>query len=193
MVLAWVTGLLLVVAVAVSFNRLVRRRNLVREAWSGIDVQLKRRHDLIPSLLETVRGYADFERDVLERVTRLRSRATAGGPEIRDLQDGENQLASQVKTLFAVSEDYPELMANQSFVNFQRQLVEIEDKLQMARRYFNGAVRDHNILVESFPSNLVAQTFGFRRREFFEVESAAERLPVAVSLTGSEDPPVAAP
>ena len=178
--LLWLTLVGLAALLAIAFNRLVRHRNLVKEAWSGIDVQLKRRHHLIPSLLETVKGFAEFERDVLERVTRLRARATAGGPEIRELQDGENQLASKVQQLFAVAEGYPELRTNQSFLTFQQQLVEIEDKLQMARRSYNGAVRDHNIRIESVPSDVVAKVFGFTRREFFEVQSAAERLPTAV-------------
>jgi LemA protein len=157
--------------VAVAFNRLVRQRNLVREAWSGIDVQLKRRHDLVPGLVESVRGHAAFERGVLEDVTRLR----AGPPASRALQDGENALAAQLRGLLAVAEAYPQLRAGDSFLTLQRQLAEVEDHLQMARRYYNGTVRDYNTAVESFPSNLVAGAFGFALLEFFQVESAVER------------------
>jgi LemA protein len=174
--------LLLLLAVlvwlVVAFNRLVRQRNLVREGWSGIDVQLKRRHDLVPALVEAVRGHAAFERGVLEEVTRLR----AAAPATRAQQDGENALAAQVRGLLAVAEAYPDLRASDSFLALQRQLAEVEDQLQMARRYFNGAVRDYNIAVESFPSNLVARGFGFALHDFFQVESAVERQVPAVRL-----------
>lgn len=170
--------LALLVWLVVAFNRLVRQRNLVREGWSGIDVQLKRRHDLVPALVEAVRGHAAFERGVLDEVTRLR----AAAPATRALQDGENALAAQVRGLLAVAEAYPELRASDSFLALQRQLAEVEDQLQMARRYFNGAVRDYNIAVESFPSNLVARGFGFALHDFFQVESAVERQVPAVRL-----------
>jgi LemA protein len=163
--------LALLLAGALTFNRLVRHRNLVREAWSGIDVQLKRRHDLVPGLVESVRGHASFERGVLEEVTRLRADARAS----RALQDGENALATQLRGLLAVVEAYPQLRAGASFLALQQRLVDVEDHLQMARRYYNGTVRDYNTAVESFPSNLVARAFGFPLEEFFEVESAIER------------------
>ncbi|MFN8643347.1 MAG: LemA family protein [Candidatus Binatia bacterium] len=162
-------GLLL--AGALAFNRLVRHRNLVREAWSGIDVQLERRHDLVPNLVEAVRGHAAFERGVLEAVTRLRGDARAS----RALQDGENALTAQLRGLLAVAEQYPQLRAGESFLDLQRQLAEVEHQLQMARRYYNGTVRDYNTAVESFPSNLVARIFGFPLEELFQVESAVER------------------
>ena len=158
-------------AVALSFNRLVRHRNLVREAWSGIDVQLKRRHDLVPALVECVRGHAKFERGVLEDVTRLR----ADAPASRAQQDGENALSTQIRGLLAVVEAYPELRAGQSFLELQQRLTEVENHLQMARRYYNGTVRDYNTVAESFPSNLVAHAFGFAPEVFFQVESASER------------------
>ena len=161
----------LALAGALAFNRLVRHRNLVREAWSGIDVQLKRRHDLVPNLVESVRGHATFERTVLEEVTRLRGAPRAS----RALQDGENALATQLRGLLAVAEAYPQLRAGESFLGLQQRLTEVENQLQMARRYYNGAVRDYNIVVESFPSNLVARAFGFTLEEFFQVESALER------------------
>ncbi len=164
-------GALIVVAIALSFNRLVRHRNLVREAWSGIDVQLKRRHDLVPSLVESVRGHATFERGVLEDVTRLR----AAAPASRALQDGENALSAQLRGVLAVAEAYPQLRAGESFLALQQRLADVENHLQMARRYYNGTVRDYNTAVESFPSNLVARAFGFGVEEFFQVESALER------------------
>jgi LemA protein len=171
MIVALVLLLALLLWTAVAFNRLVRHANLVREAWSGIDVQLKRRHDLVPNLAEVVRAHASYERQVLEEVTRLRG---AGQP-TRALQDGENALTAQVRGLLAVAEAYPELRATRGFLDLQRQLTEVEDQLQMARRYYNGAVRDYNTAVESFPSNLVAAVSGFTLREFFQIESAVER------------------
>jgi len=162
----------------VAFNRLVRLANLVREAWSGIDVQLKRRHDLVPNLVEVVRSHAGFERDVLERVTTLR----ASGRATRDLQDGENTLSEQLRGLLAVVEAYPELRATRAFLDLQARLAEVENQLQMARRYYNGTVRDYNTAVESFPSNLVAARFGFAKQEYFQVESALERATPEVGL-----------
>jgi len=173
MMLTWLLGALIAAAIviALAFNRLVRHRNLVREAWSGIDVQLKRRHDLVPSLVESVRGHATFERGVLEDVTRLRGDAPAS----RALQDGENALSAQLRGLLAVVEAYPQLRAGESFLELQKRLAEVENHLQMARRYYNGTVRDYNTVVESFPSNLVAGAFGFTLADFFQVESALER------------------
>ena len=173
MILTWLLGALIVaaIAIALTFNRLVRHRNLVREAWSGIDVQLKRRHDLVPSLVESVRGHATFERGVLEDVTRLRGSAPAS----RALQDGENALSAQLRGLLAVAEAYPQLRAGESFLELQKRLAEVENHLQMARRYYNGTVRDYNTVVESFPSNVVAGAFGFTLADFFQVESALER------------------
>lgn len=168
--LALGAALAVLVAAVLAFNRLVRRRNLVREAWSGIDVQLKRRHDLVPALVESVRGRATFERTVLEEVTRQRGTGAS-----RALQDGENALTTQLRGLLAVVEAYPQLRAGESFLDLQRRLADVENQLQMARRYYNGTVRDYNIAVESFPSNLVARALGFDLEEFFQVESAVER------------------
>ena len=164
-----------------SFNRLVRDRNLVTEGWSGIDVQLKRRHDLVPSLVETVRGYAEFEKGLLEDVTRLRAGAS-GREATRELRNDENALTDRLRTLFAVAEAYPDLKANRSFLTLQQQLTEIEDALQYARRYYNGTVRNFNIRVESFPSNLVARLFGFSQAEFFEIQTATERQTPSVDV-----------
>jgi len=185
---AFVLLLLAISGAALAFNRLVRHRNLVREAWSGVDVQLARRHDLVPRLAEIVRGHADFERGVLENVTRLRAQAPAVAPSrrapvtSREMQDGENALATQMRSLLAVVEAYPELRAGESFLDLQARLVEVENQLQMARRYYNGTVRDYNTAVESFPSNLVARATGFGLEPFFQVESALERATPEVRL-----------
>ena len=167
--------LVLVVAwTAYAFNRLVRQSNLVREAWSGIDVQLKRRHDLVPNLVEVVKAYAAHEREIFESVARLRSEAAAARASA-ELERHENTLASRLRSVLAVAEAYPELLANRSFLDLQNQLAEVENHLQMARRYYNGTVRDYNVAVESFPSNVVAAALGFRLERYFQVESAIER------------------
>jgi len=167
--------------VALAFNRLVRQRNLLAEGWSGIDVQLKRRHNLIPALVETVTGYARHERTALAEITALRTRRR-DGQALKDTQDTENALTDQLKGLFALAESYPDLKASRNFVNLSEQLGEIEDQIQMARRYYNGAVRNYNVRVESFPSNLVAGLFGFRRQEFFEIATATERAAPKVEM-----------
>lgn len=176
-------GLLVILLLWViyAFNRLVRQRNLMQEGWSGIDVQLKRRHDLIPSLVECVRGYQAFERTVLEDLTRLRSSAEAD-ENLTDLKTHENALTGRLKTFFALAEAYPDLKASANFAQLSKQLVEIEDAIQFARRYYNGTVRDLNIRIESFPSNIVAGMFRFERAEFFEIETTAERSTPAVSV-----------
>jgi LemA protein len=156
----------------VLYNRLIRARNLVNEGWSGIDVQLKRRHDLVPNLVETVKGYASHEKGVLEDVTRLRAELNGGAPETGE---NETRLSHSIKTLFAVAESYPELKADKNFRELQKQLAEVEDQLQFARRYYNGAVRNYNIQVESFPGNIIASLFGFKRQDFFQIEYATER------------------
>ena len=160
--------------VAVSFNRLVRYTNLVDEAFSGIDVQLKRRHELIPNLVECVKEYAAFERSLLEDVVAARS-STATTNDMAGLNARENGLTAVLVKFFAVAEAYPELKADTSFSQLCSQLVEIEDAIQYSRRYFNGAVRNLNISIESFPSNLVANLFNFTTKEFFEVDSITER------------------
>lgn len=165
---------------AIAFNRLVKQRNLLREAWSGMDVQLRRRHDLVPNLVECVKGYSDYEKSLLERVTELRALPAEGGR--KQTETGENALTDQIKRLFAVVERYPEIKANRNFLDLQDQLAEIEDQLQMARRYYNGAMRNHNTLVESFPSNMVARLFGFAREEFFQIVTTSEREAPKVDL-----------
>ncbi len=160
--------------VAVAFNRLIRRRNLMREGWSGIDVQLKRRRDLIPNLVEAVKGYSEHEKAALERIVLLRTQGEQAA-DVAEASASENALTQQIKSLFALAESYPDLKAGKNFIELQEQLAEVEDQLQMARRYYNGAVRNYNTLAQSFPSNIVARLFGFRRGEFFEIETATDR------------------
>jgi len=171
-------GLVIVVVVwAVGiYNGLVSLRNRGDGAWADIDVQLRRRHDLVPNLVETVKGYAAHERQTLEEVVRARQQAVSlsgGTPEER--ARAENQLTGMLRSLFALSERYPQLRANENFLALQTSLQEIEEALQNARRYYNAVVRDFNTKTEVFPSNLVARQFGFKKREYFEVEDEAVR------------------
>lgn len=175
---------LLVIILIAIYNGLVTIRTRVEEAWSDITVQLKRRADLIPNLVESVKGYAKHEKQVFEDVTEARSNvinATSQGP--KATAAAENQFESALKSLFAVSENYPQLRATENFQQLQAELVDTEDKIQASRRFYNGAARDLNIKVDSFPSNLVASMFGFKKREFFEVEDmAAVEKPVDVKF-----------
>ena len=156
------------------YNKLVRNKNLVAEGWSGVDVQLKRRTNLIPNLIESVKGYMKHERELLSEVTKLRAESLQT-KEIDAKTQVENALSRSLASLFAVAENYPDLKANQNFLDLQQQLSQVEDQLQMARRYYNGTVRNYNILIESFPSNFVAQTFQFKQKNFFELENEADR------------------
>lgn len=171
-------GILLVIAAyaVVIYNGLVKARQMVREAWSGIDVQLKRRADLIPNLLETVKGYASHEKDTLAEVTEMRTRAQ-GVPagDVAGRAAAEGMLSQALGKLFAVAEAYPDLKANENFRDLQQSLDKMETEIQMARRYYNGAARDLNVQVESFPSNLVANTFKFEQADYFEIENDADR------------------
>lgn len=178
--------LLLVVALAVAgiiwiYNTLVRDRNLVRAGWSDIDVQLKRRHDLIPRLVNCVKAYAAHERATLEAVTELRSRSEAT-TDLREKAAIEAAVEDGVHRLIVVVEDYPELKADQNFRDLQSELVDTEDKIQYARRFYNGAVRSLNTRIESFPHLLVARPLGFEPAQFFAVDDASERAAVPVSL-----------
>jgi LemA protein len=166
--------LVLILAVVIIYNSFVRKRNLVQEAWSGIDVQLKRRYDLIPNLVRSVQGYAKHEKGLFESVTNARTRAIEAQG-VKPQAEAENTLTGQIRSLFAVAENYPTLKANENFISLQNSLNEIEDQIQMARRYYNGTVRDFNILVQSFPSNLIAGIFDFKQKEFFEIELATQR------------------
>ena len=162
------------------FNHLVRCNTLVNEAYSGIDVQLKRRHELIPSLVECVKGCATFERSVLEDVVAARS-ATDTVADMADLNAKENRLTAGLTRLFAIAEAYPDLRANTHFSQLSSQIIAIEDAIQYSRRYFNGAVRDLNIAINSFPSNLVANWFHFTTKDYFEVNSVEERFTPTVA------------
>ncbi|MEY3029084.1 MAG: hypothetical protein RL198_481 [Actinomycetota bacterium] len=167
---------LLGIYVVVTYNALVALRVRVDEAWSDITIQLKRRADLIPNLIETVRGYASHEREVFEAVTK--ARAATISPESLEhpaqAAQAENMLQGALKSLFAVSEAYPQLVASQNFLELQRELTDTEDKIMAARRFYNGGVRELNIKLQQFPNNLFAKSFGFTEREFFEVEDRAQ-------------------
>lgn len=178
-----VIAVVAIVAFAVIgvYNGLIQLKNKVDEAWSDIDTQLKRRYDLIPNMVETVKGYAKHESKTLEAVTQARNMAmSAKSPEERI--QAENALSGTLKTLFAVAENYPDLKANQNFMDLQATLKEIEEKLQLSRRYYNATVRDFNTKVEIFPNNIVAGIFHFARRKFFEIENQEERNNVKVSF-----------
>ena len=167
-----------VVYAAVVFNSLVRTRQMANEAWSGIDVQLKRRSDLVPNLVDTVKGYATHERTVLEEVTQLRgaARAVPAG-DVAARAQAEGLLSAALGKLFALAESYPDLKASNNFLALQQQLSDLENELQMARRYYNGTVRNLNVLVQSFPSNLIAAPFGFGTRAFFELGAGEGAVP----------------
>ncbi|MEJ8568385.1 LemA family protein [Elongatibacter sediminis] len=180
----WILAVLLAALLAwgvVTFNRLVRLRNQVNEAWAGIDVQLQRRHELVPNLAATVKGYVQHESGALERVTRLRAQDIM--PMSRRERE-ESGLSRSIGRLFALAEDYPDLKASEGFQQLHDSLVEIEEHLQYARRYYNGSVRDNNNTVESFPSMLIARLFGFGTAAFFEIELASQRAAPAVELGG---------
>jgi LemA protein len=179
--------LIAVVAVLVvwfifAYNRFIRLRNREKEAESDIDVQTKRRYDLIPNLVESVKGYMKQERTVLENVTKARAQAMATGGTALDKAGAENQLTGALKSLFAVAESYPDLKSNQNFLELQRELADTENKIMSARRFYNSVVQELNTKVESFPSNIVAGMFGFKKENFFEVNAPAEREPVNVKF-----------
>ena len=163
------------------YNGLVRLKNQTDEAWSDIDVQLKRRYDLIPNLVSTVKGYAAHESGVFEKVTEARAAAMgATGPQAK--MAAENALSGTLKSLFAVAENYPELKANENFLQLQAQLADLEDKVQAARRFYNGNVRDFNTKLQVFPTNMIAGALGFKAREFFDIGNEAERAAPSVQF-----------
>jgi LemA protein len=164
-----------------DYNGLVTLKNRAKEAWADIDVQLKRRYDLIPNLVETVKGYAAHERELFEKVTQARANAISAQT-IKEKAGAENALSETLKSLFAVVENYPDLKASVNFLELQRELTDTEDKIQAARRFYNTNVRDLNIKIESFPANMIASLFGFKQMELFEAASEAEREPVAVKF-----------
>ncbi len=174
-VVLWVIGV---------YNHLVRLVQRAKEAWADIDVQLKRRYDLIPNLVETVKGYAAHEKGVFENVTAARSAAMGVGTSVADKSKAENMLSGALKSLFAVAEAYPDLKANQNFLDLQRQIADTEDKIQAARRFYNGNVRDLNTSIQVFPGSIIAGMFHFEPREFFELgdADAAAKEPVKVQF-----------
>lgn len=182
MTIFWIVLVVLVVAGIAIYNGLIRAKNRVDEAWSDIEVQLKRRYDLIPNLVETVKGYAKQESGVLENVTKMRGLAMNAGSMQEKLKD-ENMLSGALKSLFAVSENYPDLKSNTNFMQMQRDLTDTEDKIQAARRFYNGTVRDFNTKLQVFPTNLFASIMGFVSREFFDIdEKGVEGQPVKVQF-----------
>lgn len=190
-VVLWVLlGIVVVIAIglAVSYNRFVRQRNLVRESWQQVDVELQRRHDLIPNLVDTVKAYAVHERQVFDAVTQARAaaeqvRAQAGDDRARRA-DAENALSRAVTAVVAVAENYPQLKASQNYLALQDELVDTEDRIAAGRRFYNGNVRALNTRVEAFPSNLVANAFHFTTAEYFELEDPGARQAVRVDLGG---------
>jgi LemA protein len=183
-------GLIIVIAIIVlpllwviiTYNNLVKLRLHCSNAWSQIDTELKRRYDLIPNLVETVRGYAKYEQNVLQTVTEARAKAVAstGSPASQAID--ENALIMSLRNLFGVVENYPDLKASQPFLKLQAELVNTEDRIQASRRFYNGNVRDFNTMVQSFPSNLIAGAFGFKLQEFFDIEDTGLRIAPSVSF-----------
>ena len=167
---------LLVLYVIAIYNKLVRQRTMAEEGWSGVDVQLKKRANLIPNLVETVKGYASHEQSVFEDLANARA-ASLGANSVKDQAQAETLMGGVLGRLMAVAEAYPDLKADQRFGDLQRELSELEQAIEMARRYYNGTVRDLNVTIDSFPSNLIAGQFKFEKKEFFEIDEAARALP----------------
>jgi len=167
---------LILLYVIIMYNGLITLRNRVKEAWSDIDVQLKRRYDLIPNLVETVKGYASHEKETFDRVIQARSKAMSAQG-IKEKGDAENMLSGTLKSLFALSENYPDLKASVNFLELQKELTDTEDKVQAARRFYNGNVLDFNNKLELFPTNMIAGMFGFKVSEFFEAEEGEKSAP----------------
>jgi LemA protein len=174
--------LLFFIWVVATYNILVRLRQQVRESWSGIDTELRRRYDLIPNLVAAVKGYAAHERDVFQAVTEARTKAQASSGSPESQARDENVLVGEIKQLFAVSENYPELRASENFLNLQNELANTEDRIQAARRFYNANVRDINTRIEVFPSNTIAGMFNFKPEEFFEIQDAGIRIAPSVSI-----------
>ena len=177
-----VVGVILI-AVVLSYNRFVSQRNLIRNSWADVDTELRRRYDLIPNLVNTVKGYAAHEKEIFERVAEARSAAVAATGPVDQQASAEAPLVSALRGLLAVAERYPDLKASQNFLELQHELSNTEDRLQAARRFYNGNVRDYNRRVQSFPSNILAGMFGFHEEKYFEVEEAVRAAPT-VDVTG---------
>jgi LemA protein len=183
----WVfLGILVVLVMATisMYNGLIRLKNRVEEAWSDIDVQLKRRYDLIPNLVEIVKGYASHERETLEDVINARNSAMSlqDSSNVEEKLKAENDLSSTLKSIFALSENYPDLKANTNFLELQKELADTENKIQAARRFYNGNVRDFNTKIQVFPTNVIAKHLGFSSRDFFEIEESVERENVQIKF-----------
>lgn len=174
---------IVVVYIVLAYNGLVTLKNRTEEAWSDIDVQMKRRYDLIPNLVNTVKGYATHEQTAFEKVTEARAKAMSASG-VADKGQAENMLTGALKSVFAIAEAYPDLKANQNFLELQQELSDTENKIQASRRFYNGNVRDLNTKIETFPSNIIAGMFAFAKREFFELDEseAAAKQPVAVQF-----------
>jgi LemA protein len=180
-IIIWVVVAVVVLWLIGAFNGLIRTRNQAQEAYSDIDVQLKRRYDLIPNLVEAVKGYMTHEASVFEKVTQARSQAMQATGAAK--AGAEDNLSGALKSLFAVAENYPQLKANENFLSLQNELTDTEDKIQAARRFYNGMVRDLNNKIQAFPSNIIASTFGFKKMDFFGGDMTdAERQPVKVKF-----------
>jgi LemA protein len=181
-----ILGVIVVAALVVigMYNGLIKLKNRVDEAWSDIDVQLKRRYDLIPNLVETVKGYASHEQATFEKVVQARNAAMAAqkGGDAKAQAEAENALSGTLKTIFALAENYPDLKANQNFLELQRELTDTEDKIQASRRFYNGNVRDFNTKLQVFPTNLIANMLGFKAREYFEIGDEKQREAVQVKF-----------
>jgi len=187
MIYVWILIALLAIAiiwVIVAYNGLITLKNRTSEAWSDIDVQLKRRYDLIPNLVNTVKGYATHEKGVFEKVTEARAKSLSAekAGDIKGAAVAEGELSGALKSLFAVAENYPDLKANQNFLDLQQQLADTEDKIQASRRFYNGNVRDFNTKQEVFPTNVISNMFGFKKAEFFEIENEEEKKNVEVKF-----------
>lgn len=179
-VLLGILGVIVIWFIA-AYNSFVRLLTRAKEAWADIDVQLKRRYDLIPNLVETVKGYATHEKEAFERVTQARARAL-GAQSVKEKEEADNMVSSALKSIFAIAEAYPQLRAVEAFVNLQNELADTENKIQAARRFYNGNVRDLNIKIDTFPSNIVGKIFNFQKQEFFELEEEAAKEPVKVKF-----------
>ena len=183
MIIGWIVLAIIVILILWfigSFNGLVTLRNRAQEAWADIDVQLKRRYDLIPNLVESVKGYMQHEAGVFENVTKARAQAMQATGSAK--AGAEDALSGALKSLFAVAENYPQLKANENFLNLQNELTDTEDKIQAARRFYNGMVRDLNTRIQAFPSNIIAGMFNFKAMDYFGNLSDAERAPVQVKF-----------
>ena len=202
--LAIIGGIIVLAAIfgVVSYNRFVSQRQLIKDAWANIDTELRRRYDLIPNLVETVRGYASHERTVFENVTRARAAAASATGSPASQAAAEGPLVAALRQLFAVVENYPDLKANQNFLALQQELANTEDRLQTSRRFYNANVRDYNQRVKQFPSVIIASSFHFQEEEFFEIEDALREAGApqvafgegaAVTFGGPEVPPAAPP